>query len=157
MIREDLKRDYEYLLWLLARRDYPEKKLREKLKSRAVTPENSNVLLEELKESGYFSEERFRKARARQLTRRGEGPRAIKAKVRSETGKDLSSTEMDEVYSDLGTTDMHVLKIYLEKEFAKLTRSGRFEEKQIKQKLIDRAMRKGFNYDQTKRVLLEIA
>ncbi len=155
-MKDTLKRDYEYLLWLLSRRDYPEKKLHEKLKSRGLCAEDATTLLSRLKDSGYFSEERFRKARARQLTRRGDGPRSIKAKLKAETGNDLSSSELDEVYSDLGTTDMQVLKTYLEKELSKLTRSGRFEDKQIKQKLIERAMRKGFNYDQTRRVLLEI-
>jgi regulatory protein len=155
-VSESLKRDFEYLLWLLSRRDYPEKKLREKLKSRGVSVEGSDELLAELKQSGYFSEERFRKARARQLTRRGDGPRSVKAKLKSETGIDISATELEEVYSDLGTTDLQVLKSYLEKESNKLTRSGRFDAQQIKQKLIERAMRKGFNYDQTRKVLQEM-
>lgn len=153
MIKESLKRDYEYLLWLLSRRDYPEKKLREKLKARGVSVEGADELLNALKDANFFSEERFRRSRARQLTRRGEGPRAIKAKVKSETGKDMSTQEMDDVYTELGTTDLEVLKAYIQKERAKLTRSGRFEEKEITQKLIERSMRKGFSYDQIKKTL----
>lgn len=156
-MKDALKRDYEYLLWLLSRRDYPEKRLREKLRSRKLDPTDIDTLLEKLKDSGFFSEERFRKARARQLTRRGDGPRAIKAKVKSETGRDLTTDEMEEVYLDLGTTDFDVLRGYMEKELAKLKRSSQnLEPPAIKQKLIERAMRKGFGYDQIKRVLTEL-
>lgn len=156
MPKEALKRDYEYLLWLLSRRDYPEKKLREKLRARKVIETDIEALLAEVKEAGYFSEERFRKARARQLTRRGEGPRAIKSKVKAETGIEMPESEMHQVYEDLGTTDYEVLHAYLTKEQSKLLRSQRFEPKQIHQKLTERAMRKGFSYDLIKKVILAI-
>lgn len=145
-----LKRDFEYLLWLLSRREYPEKKLREKLRTRKLTTEQADVLMTELKERGFLSDERFRRARARQLTRRGEGPRNIKAKVKAETGGELAETEMHAVYEDLGTSSHEVLTQYLGKELAKLERSGRHDPKAIKQKLIERALRKGFGYDEVK-------
>lgn len=153
MLKETLKRDYEYLLWLLSRRDYPEKKLREKLRARKVIPDDIDLLLNAVREAGYFSEERFRKARARQLTRRGDGPRAVKAKVKAETGIEMPAGEMTQVYEDLGTSDLEVLNTYLTKEHNKLLRSGRFESRQISQKLIERAMRKGFSYDLIKKVM----
>jgi SOS response regulatory protein OraA/RecX len=155
-VQESLKRDYEYLLWLLARRDYPEKKLREKLKAREVSVADSDTLLERLKEAGYFSEARFRRARIRQLTRRGDGPRALKAKLKVETGNEVTTSEIEDVYQELGTSDLEVLAAYLQKEFDKLSRSGRHDDKTVRQKLTERALRKGFGYDQAKRALQQI-
>lgn len=115
-----------------------------------MTESEITNLIDTIKDRGYFSEDRYRQARARQLTRRGDGPRSVKNKVKLETGTALSDLELKQVYEDLGVSSHQVLVDYLNKEHQKLTRGGRLESKQIQTKLVERALRKGFSYDQIK-------
>lgn len=59
-----------YVLWLLGRREYGEKELRDKLRQRGFTPEAIDKGIAYAKESGYQSDARYANQKAASLGRR---------------------------------------------------------------------------------------
>lgn len=59
-----------YVLWLLGRRDYSEKELRDKMRLRGFEPEAIDKGIEYAKESGYQSDARYASQKAAALGRR---------------------------------------------------------------------------------------
>jgi len=138
------QRNLDYLLWLLSNKEYPEKALRRKLKLRKVEDADADELIDFLKEKDYLSDKRFKAARASELVRRGEGPRSIQQKINREAGSNINEDSFEDVYERLNTDSKEVLEKFLEKEYSKLLRGKFADDKyKIKQKLIERAARRG--------------
>ena len=99
----ELKKHRSYLIWLLARKDYPRRQLEEKLKKREVSSSDIKTLLDQLITEGWFYEGTFKKVRTRQLIRRGYGPRMIQAKLRTDR-LSIQAEEINVAYSELGSS-----------------------------------------------------
>lgn len=139
----NLKRARSYILWLLARRDYPRRTLEEKLKKKELSSLEIKTLLDGLSEEGLYREETFKKLRTRQLIRQGYGPSLIKAKM-SRDRIVPSNEELDASYLDLDISQELQLRLLIEKHSKRYASRG-LNPRQFKEKLIQSLVRKGFS------------
>ncbi len=133
-----------YVLWLLARRDYSRWQLELKLKARKLDAQEIKTLLEALIADGIFQEQNYKKAKTRQLLRKGMGPYAIKSKLRTQK-ESVSDADINQAFSDIGSTPDTELKLAIEKIIRKLVRQnqGDIKDKAIQQKIIKTLSSKG--------------
>lgn len=75
---------YNYLVKLLSFRDYSEVKLREKLREKKFTPEESESAINELKSRGYLREDLYIEARIKGFMHKNCSASYIKQKLASE-------------------------------------------------------------------------
>lgn len=138
-----LQKAKSYVMWLLARRDYPRRQLEEKLRKRELSPQKIKALLDSLVEEGWYKEDAFKKLRARQLLKRGFGPSLVKAKM-SRDGIVPSNEELKEAYSELELSPEKQIRQLLEKFSRRYAPQG-LEHKKLKHKLFQILLRKGFS------------
>lgn len=131
-----------YVMWLLARRDYPRKQLEEKLRKRELSPPQIKSLLDSLVESGFFCEERFKKLRTRQLMKQGFGPSMIRVKM-SKDRITPSAQELAETYEELDLSPEKQIRLHLEK-LQRRYASQNLEKRKLREKLFQALQRKGF-------------
>ncbi|MEZ4813626.1 MAG: RecX family transcriptional regulator [Bdellovibrionota bacterium] len=141
--KADLKRARSYVLWLLARRDYPRRTLEEKLKKKELSSSEIKTLLDALSEDGLYREDIFKKLRTRQLIRQGYGPSLIKAKM-SRDRVVPTNEELDASYLDLDISQEAQLRHLIEKHSKRYANRG-LNPRQFKQKLVQSLLRKGFS------------
>ena len=139
----ELKKHRSYLIWLLARKDYPRRQLEEKLKKREVSSSDIKTLLDQLITEGWFYEGTFKKVRTRQLIRRGYGPRMIQAKLRTDR-LSIQAEEINVAYSELGSSSEQHLKELIEK-YQRRYESKKLPPRELKHKIVQALMRKGFD------------
>ena len=75
---------YQYSLRLLSKRDYPEKKLREKLYQKKFLDADIDSAVKKLLEMNYLREEEYARARIQGYLRKGYSAKFIKSKLSSE-------------------------------------------------------------------------
>lgn len=78
------KKCYNAALRLIARRDYSEYKLRQKLKEKSFEKLHINSVIETLKEENYLREDLYREARIKGLLRKGYSPSVVSYKMDQE-------------------------------------------------------------------------
>lgn len=83
-----------YVLYLLSRREYSQKELRQKLKYREVSTEEIDAVLEKMTELGLQSDQRFLESRVRMQKSAGKGPGYLRAELGQHQ---LSSEKIQEV------------------------------------------------------------
>ena len=132
----------QYLLWLLARREYPRSKLEEKLKARQYEPDQIKLLLDELKDEGLFREHAYAHARTRQLLKRGLGQSLVKARLRSE-GIAISKEDIDNAFDHMGSQPLDELRILFQKTLRRWQRRTELTEKQCRDRVLQSLARKG--------------
>lgn len=81
--KED-KKCYNAALRLIARRDYSEYKLKQKLKEKSFERETINQVIETLKEENYLREDLYREARIKGLLRKGYSESVVSYKMDQE-------------------------------------------------------------------------
>lgn len=138
-----LTRARSYVLWLLARRDYPRRQLEEKLRKRELSPEQIKTLLDTLAENGLYKEETFKKLRTRQLLKRGFGPSMVKAKM-SRDRIIPTQDELNSAYEELDLSPEAQIKQLIEK-YAKRYEYLALDKHSLKQRIIQALLRKGFS------------
>jgi len=138
-----LTRARSYVLWLLARRDYPRRQLEEKLRKRELSPEQIKTLLDALAENGLYKEETFKKLRTRQLLKRGFGPSMVKAKM-SRDRIVPTQEELNTAYEELELSPEGQIKLLIEK-YARRYEYLALEKHALKQRIIQALLRKGFS------------
>lgn len=137
-----LTRARSYVLWLLARRDYPRRQLEEKLRKRELSPEQIKTLLNTLAENGLYKEETFKKLRTRQLLKKGFGPSMVKAKM-SRDRIVPTQEELNTAYDELELSPEAQIKQLIEK-YTKRYEYLALEQRALKQRIIQALLRKGF-------------
>lgn len=141
-----LQRAKSYIMWLLARRDYPRKQLEDKLKKRELAPHEIKKLLDSLIEEGWYKEDSFKKLRTRQLLKRGFGPTMVKAKM-SRDRIAPSKEELATAYEELELSPEVQIRQLLEKFGRRYAPLG-LEPRKLREKLFQSLLRKGFSASQ---------
>lgn len=140
---QKIKRASSYLLWLLARRDYPRKTLEEKLKKRELAPAEIKSLLDSFVEQGFYNENNFKKQKTRQLVRRGYGPKMVQYKL-SKDKVIASAEDITAAHEELSTTPENQLKEQIQKLLRRYS-SQNLSKQELRQKLFQALHRRGFS------------
>jgi regulatory protein len=94
----------DYLIYLLGRREYSEKELRARLKTRACTPEETEDAMTFIKENGIQSDDRYAAAKARMEGRR-KGNRGVHYALAS---KGIRPEQIAQQLADLPSEEVRV-------------------------------------------------
>jgi regulatory protein len=149
-----LSRIYNYCIHLLARQDYSEFKLRQKLRSKPQNlPHEIEEALEKLKANGLLREESYRRLFIRKWMMKGESEQKIRQRGAMER-LEFESEEFRNIAIELGFDDSDSI----EKLVAKKLRSKEIpKDPEEKFKLRDKVLRflisKGHSYEEAKRSL----
>lgn len=150
----DARRIYNYCIHLLARQDYSEYKLRQKLRSKPQNlPHMIDEVLVKLKDKGLLREEAYRRLFIRKWMMKGESEEKIKKRGGMEKLQ-FEEGEFERVSEELGFTDDESI----EKLVAKKLRSKEIPKDPIeKRKLQDKVLRflisKGHDFGDAKKAL----
>lgn len=148
----DVKRIYNYCVHLIARQDYSEYKLRQKLRSKPQNlPHMIEEALEKVKAKGLLREESYRRLFIRKWMMKGESEDKIRKRGAMEK-LDFLDDEFENVSRELGFTDDESI----EKLVAKKMRSKEIpRDPKEKFKLRDKVLRflisKGHSYEDAKK------
>jgi SOS response regulatory protein OraA/RecX len=150
----DVRRIYNYCVHLIARQDYSEHKLRQKLRSK---PQNLPHMIDEaiakIKAKGLLREESYRRLFIRKWMRKGESEDKIKKRGAMEKVT-FEPSEFETVAQELGFTDDESI----EKLVAKKLRSKKIPtDWQAKAKLRDKTLRflisKGHGFSEARKAI----
>ena len=147
-------RIYNYSIHLLARQDYSEFKLRQKLRSKKDNlPHEIDEVIEKLKERGLLREESYRRLFIRKWMMKGESEDKIRKRGAMEQ-LEFDSEEFENVEKELGVSE----EDHIEKLIAKKLRSKEIpSDKEALYKLRDKTLRflisKGHQYESAKKHL----
>lgn len=148
----DVKRIYNYCVHLIARQDYSEYKLRQKLRSKPQNlPHMIEEALEKVKAKGLLREESYRRLFIRKWMMKGESEDKIRKRGAMEK-LEFQDDEFENVSRELGFTDDESI----EKLVAKKMRSKEIpRDPKEKFKLRDKVLRflisKGHSYEDAKK------
>lgn len=150
----DARRIYNYCIHLLARQDYSEYKLRQKLRSKPQNlPHMIDEVIPKLKERGLLREESYRRLFIRKWMMKGESEDKIRRRG-SQEKLTFEAEEFRMVEQELGFTDDESI----EKLVAKKLRSKEIPKNPLeKQKLRDKVLRflisKGHDFSDAKKAI----
>jgi regulatory protein len=148
-----LKRARQYVLWLLGRRDYSEFALLNKLKSKGLPKDEAQTLLSNLNEEGLFRPENYKRARTRQLIKRGLGPNLVKSKLRQEKCE-VSDSEIENLLDEQNSSIAQELKEAIKRTQVRLEKRKNLKPEDFQKKLIQYLMSKGHAYFEIKKALI---
>lgn len=148
------QRIYNYSIHLLARQDYSEFKLRQKLRSKKDNlPHEIDEVIETLKSRGLLREENYRRLFIRKWMMKGES----EDKIRQRAGMEKLQFESEEFKSieiELGVTEEdNIEKLIAKKLRSKVIPSDFREKMDLKNKVLRFLISKGHSYDECKRAL----
>jgi SOS response regulatory protein OraA/RecX len=151
------QRIYNYCIHLLARQDYSEFKLRQKLRSKPQNlPHEIEEAIEKVKERGLLSEENYRRLFIRKWLMKGESANKIRRRA-SQEDLQLSEEEFQAASEELGLTSEDSIQSLIEK---KLRMKEIPEEREAFYKLREKTLRflisKGHSYEDSKSTLDKI-
>ena len=148
------KRIYNYSIHLLARQDYSEFKLKQKLRSKKDNlPHEVDEVLTALKEKGLLKEENYRRLFIRKWIMKGESENKIRQRGSMEK-LEFESEEFTMVETELGISDEENIEKLVAKKLRSKVIPEDFEEKMnLKNKIMRFLISKGHNYDECKRTL----
>jgi len=100
-------------LRLLARREHSQKELLTKLKQRGLDTEQAKIVIDELAQENWQSNDRFAESFARQRIGKGYGPVRICYELQQ---KGAAALDLDKLLDDMGMTWLDVIEqVYLNK------------------------------------------
>ncbi|MFZ4713069.1 MAG: regulatory protein RecX [Bacteriovoracaceae bacterium] len=158
MTEAETKKLLNYAYRLLARQDYSEHKLRQKLKLRAELlecgEEQINQVIETLNQQGFLREDNYRNMKIKMRLKQGKGKRIIQGELSSEKLK-LEESHLEQAYLELGTTSDEILEGLVEKKLRKVNKEElNFEEKmKLKNKILSFLARNGHSFEAGQRIL----
>lgn len=147
-------RIYNYSIHLLARQDYSEFKLRQKLRSKKDNlPHEIDEVIEALKLRGLLREESYRRLFIRKWMMKGESEDKIRSRGNMEKLQ-FESEEFKAVEAELGVTEEdNIDKLIAKKLRSKVIPSDFTEKMNLKNKVLRFLISKGHSYDECKRAL----
>lgn len=147
-----MSRIYNYCIHLLARQDYSEFKLRQKLRSKPQNlPHEIEEALEKLKANGLLREENYRRLFIRKWMMKGESEQKIRQRGAQEK-IEFSSEEFRAIEIELGFTDEDSLEKLVEKKLRfKDIPSDPKEKFKLRDKVLRYLISKGHSYEEAKR------
>lgn len=139
---DELKKNREYVLWLLGTRDYPRATLERKLKGRGLGAAEARALLDTLAEEGLFIEKNYQRAKTRSLLKRGLGASLVKFKLRADRVT-VSDADISQAYDELSSSPRAELRVAVEKALRKWERRSGIDPKDLRQKIVRSLALKG--------------
>lgn len=148
------QRIYNYSIHLLARQDYSEFKLRQKLRSKKDNlPHEVDEVLEALKSRGLLKEANYRRLFIRKWMMKGESEQKIRMRGAQEKLQ-FESEEFELVGKELGFSDEDSLgKLIAKKLRSKEIPSDPEEKYKLRDKVLRFLISKGHGYDEAKKSL----
>ncbi|HXH73359.1 MAG TPA: regulatory protein RecX [Bacteriovoracaceae bacterium] len=148
------QRIYNYSIHLLARQDYSEFKLRQKLRSKKDNlPHEIDEVLEALKNKGLLKEASYRRLFIRKWMMKGESEDKIRKRGNMEKLQ-FESEEFTNVTDELGFSDEDSLEKLVQKKLRCKEIPTDFKEKQkLRDKVLRFLISKGHGFDEAKRAL----
>ncbi len=148
------QRIYNYSIHLLARQDYSEFKLRQKLRSKKDNPpEQVDEVIEALKSRGLLREENYRRLFIRKWRMKGESETKIRQRGALER-LEFSDEDFKNAGSELGFEDQDSLQKLIDKKLRSKVIPREYEERlKLKNKIIRFLLSKGHAYEDCKKAL----
>ncbi len=145
------QRIYNYSIHLLARQDYSEYKLRQKLRSKKDNPPHEvDEVLAKLQEKGLLREEAYRRLFIRKWMMKGEAENKIRQRGGMEKLK-FEDGEFEKVTLELGVSDDDNLDKLVQKKLRGKDIPKDWEAKQkLKDKVVRFLLSKGHSYQEIK-------
>ena len=150
----DSRRIYNYCIHLLARQDYSEYKLRQKLRSKPQNlPHMIDEALTKLKERGLLREEGYRRLFIRKWMMKGESADKIRKRGAMEK-LTFDNEEFTMVEQELGfNEDDSIEKLVAKKLRSKEIPTDYAEKQKLKEKVLRFLISKGHDYSDAKKAL----
>jgi regulatory protein len=148
------QRIYNYSIHLLARQDYSEFKLRQKLRSKKDNlPHEVEEVIQKLNERGLLREENYRRLFIRKWMLKGEAEDKIRRRGAIEK-LEFDDDEFQKISDELGFTDNDsVEKLIAKKLRSKDIPQNKEDKIKLKMKLLRFLISKGHSYDEAKHSL----
>ncbi len=148
------QRIYNYSIHLLARQDYSEYKLKQKLRSKKDNlPHEVDEVLVKLKEKGLLREEAYRRLFIRKWMIKGEAEDKIR-KRGSQEKLTFEDDEFEKIATELGFTDDESLEKLVQKKLrGKSIPTDRLGKQKLRDKVIRFLMSKGHSFSDIKPVI----
>lgn len=148
------QRIYNYCIHLLARQDYSEFKLRQKLRSKKQNlPHEIDEAIQKIKEKGLLKEESYRRLFIRKWMMKGEAEDKIRKRGAMEKLQ-FGPDEFKVIEQELGFTDDDSIEKLIQKKLRSKEIPSDFESKQkLKDKVLRFLISKGHSYDDSKKAL----
>lgn len=145
------QRIYNYCIHLLARQDYSEFKLRQKLRSKPQNlPEEIDEAITKIKERGLLHEENYRRLFIRKWLIKGESEDKIRRRA-SQEKLQLSNEEFKLAADELGvSSEDNILKLIQKKLRMKEIPKDRESFYKLREKTLRFLISKGHSYDEAK-------
>jgi regulatory protein len=149
-----MSRIYNYCIHLLARQDYSEYKLRQKLRSKPQNlPHEIDEAIAELKSKGMLKEENYRRLFIRKWMFKGESEDKIRKRGAMEQ-LTFEEGEFESISQELGFSDEESLDKLIQKKLrGKEIPVQRDERYKLREKVLRFLISKGHTYDEAKRAL----
>ena len=148
------QRIYNYSIHLLARQDYSEFKLRQKLRSKKDNlPDEVDEVIEALKSRGLLREENYRRLFIRKWMMKGESETKIRQRGAIER-LEFAEGDFKNAGAELGFEDQDSLKKLIDKKLRSKVIPREFEERlKLKNKILRFLISKGHSYEECKKAL----
>lgn len=144
---------YSYSLALLARQDYSEYKLRQKLRTKEFIPHEIDEVILELKEKQYIREDNYRRLFIRKWMIKGESPEKIRMRGAQEK-LSFEKEDFENASDELGITSTDNIEKLIAKKLRLKDIPSDYESKsKLRDKVIRYLISKGHSYDLAKRAL----
>jgi SOS response regulatory protein OraA/RecX len=148
------QRIYNYCIHLLARQDYSEFKLRQKLRSKKDNlPHEIDEVIESLKSRGHLREENYRRLFIRKWMIKGEAEDKIRQRGAMEK-LEFQPEEFKNIEAELGFGEEETIQKLVEKKLRSKVIPDNYEEKmKLKNKVLRFLISKGHRFDDCKKAL----
>lgn len=151
---QDARRIYNYCVHLIARQDYSEYKLRQKLRSKPQNlPHMIDEAIKKIKDKGLLREESYRRLFIRKWMQKGESEEKIRMRGAQEK-LTFESEEFELVEKELGFSDEDSIQKLVEKKLrSKEIPSEYVEKRKLHDKVLRFLISKGHSFDDSKKAL----
>lgn len=150
------KRIYNYSIHLIARQDYSEYKLRQKLRSKKDNPiEEVDEVIAELKNKGLLKEANYRRLFIRKWMFKGESEDKIRKRGSMEKLQ-FEDGEFEDVVQEIGFSDEESLEKLVEKKLrSKEIPTDPKEKFKLRDKVLRFLISKGHDYSESKKAITD--
>ncbi len=147
------QRIYNYSIHLLARQDYSEFKLRQKLRSKKDNlPHEVEEVLEALKAKGLLREASYKRLFIRKWMIKGEGEDKIRRRGAMEK-LEFEDRDFEEISQELGFSDQDNLNKLIQKKLRSKVPENAEEKRKLREKTLRFLISKGHSYEEAKNSL----
>ncbi len=152
MENEKSKEAYSYLIKLLTKRDYSEYKLKQKLRERGFSAEDTESAIQKVKDKDYLKEENYTEARVKGLMHKGMSPSYIQQKLREEK-IELEINSIIDIFTEYDYCTERQIKYLAEKKLRFKTITDKYK---TRDKVLSFVLGKGHEFSESKSIIENI-